>query len=417
MLKTEKKILALLSFFHAVLLGSVFYPVLAAVFQMKTAEAYSYLVSSLWLFAAVAVSYWGIRRIKGFFGYLLIAVCTCCGILGLSRCILTTILAALIFLIRCYVRIRRGQIRKLMQEMPGETGAQMDKELWEIPTLLDIPKMWHWGVFVLAYLLLVFLKREDLLRMVFWMLLTEIIICFLFTYIDRMVSFIAAKQHIANLPGRSVRRISYLVFGIGVLFLMVFLLPAVLYNEEPLTKIRLKPREIVVKTEQETQQQVSGGMEEMLANLVGEVKEPPRWMSLLSEFIRYAALTVLMLGIIFFLCKMGKQALQSFAGGAEEEDEIVFLGEESQEKLYGSDGKIRSGEKWNSPNKKIRRRYKKVITQRRKQRPAGWESPTELEAAADLSGIADGERFHRLYEKARYSREGCNREEAQEYRI
>ncbi len=405
------------SFLHAVLLGSVFYPVLSAVLQMKTAEAHSYLMRCFWLFVPVTVSCWGIRRIKGFFGYFLITVCTCWGIFLLSHCILTTILAALIFLIRCYVRIRRGQLRKLMREMPGETGAQMEKELWEIPTLLDRPKMWHWGVFVLAYLLLILLKREDLLRTVFWMLLGEIVISFLFNCIDRMVNFIAAKQHIANLPGRAVRRISYLMFGIGVLFLTLFLLPAVLYNEEPFTKLRLKPREMTEWTEQEIQHQVGGGMEEMLSDLAGEAKEPPRWLHLLSEVIRYAALTAIVLGAVYLLCKLGKQALQSFAGGTEEEDEIIFLGEESREELRGRNGKIRSGEGWNSPNKKIRRRYKKVIARGSKQRPAGWESPAELEEAADLGGVADDERFHTLYEKARYSRGGCSREEAQEYRI
>lgn len=414
MLKTEKKMLAVLSFFHAVLLCSVFYPVLAAVFRMKTAETHGYLLQCLWLFVPVLISYWSIRRIKGVFGYLLIAAGTCWGIFQFTDCILTTVLTVLIFLIRCYVRIRRGQIRKLMQEMPGETGANLEKELWEIPTLLDCPQMWHWGLFALAYLLLIFLKREDLLRTVFWLLLAEIVICFLFTCIDRMMNFIAAKQHIANLPGRAVRRISYLVFGIGVLLLTVFLLPAVLYNEEPLTKIRLEPRETIAEIEQETQQQADGGMEEMLAGLIGEVKEPPRWLILLSELIRYAALTAIAFGAIYILCRLGKQALQLFASGVEEEDEIIFLGEEAQEDLRGGAGKFRSDEKWNSPNRKIRRRYKKVIIRGRKQRPAGWESPAELEASADLKNVADKEKFHMLYEKARYSREGCTKEEVQD---
>lgn len=415
MLKTEKKILTVLSFGHAVLLGSAVYPALAAILGMHAGEAQCYLLRCLWLFVPVFASWWAIRKIKGFLGYLLISAAVCWGIFGLTRCILTTGLAVLIFLIRCYVRIRRGQIRKLMQEMPGEAGAQMERELWEIPTLLDSPRVWHWGVFIFVYLLLIILKRDDLLRMVFWLLMGEVIICFLYTCTEHMVNFIAAKQHIANLPGHAVRRISWLVFGIGSLFLGIFLIPSVLYREEPLTKIHLEAREIAVQTEQELQQDMGPGMEEMLEGMIGEVKEPPRWLIILSEIIRYAATAAVLFGAIYMVCRIGKQALQSFAGGVQEEDEIIFLGEETQEGVHGGTAKVHLGEKWNSPNRKIRRKYKKTIIHGRAQKPGGWESPKELEKSADLSSIADEEVFHTLYEKARYSREGCSSEEAKGY--
>ena len=48
--------------------------------------------------------------------------------------------------------------------------------------------------------------------------------------------------------------------------------------------------------------------------------------------------------------------------------------------------------------------------------PAGWETPSELETKAQLVRDASTDKLHTLYEKARYSREGCTSEEAEALR-
>ena len=68
-----------------------------------------------------------------------------------------------------------------------------------------------------------------------------------------------------------------------------------------------------------------------------------------------------------------------------------------------------------SPNMRIRRQYKKTIKKAGKYQPTGAETPAELEERNELSG--DGmRRLHDGYEKARYSREGCTKEEAEALR-
>ena len=64
---------------------------------------------------------------------------------------------------------------------------------------------------------------------------------------------------------------------------------------------------------------------------------------------------------------------------------------------------------------RIRRQYKKAIKKAGKYQPTGAETPAELEERNGLSG--DGmRRLHDGYEKARYSREGCTKEEAEALR-
>ena len=54
--------------------------------------------------------------------------------------VMTGLMAAVIFLIRGYVRIRKGQLKKAAQELPAGSMPLADMEAWEIPTLLDEPK-------------------------------------------------------------------------------------------------------------------------------------------------------------------------------------------------------------------------------------------------------------------------------------
>ena len=51
--------------------------------------------------------------------------------------VMTGLMAAVIFLIRGYVRIRKGQLKKAAQELPAGSMPLADMEAWEIPTLLD----------------------------------------------------------------------------------------------------------------------------------------------------------------------------------------------------------------------------------------------------------------------------------------
>ena len=51
---------------------------------------------------------------------------------------------------------------------------------------------------------------------------------------------------------------------------------------------------------------------------------------------------------------------------------------------------------------KIRRSYRKFIRKNRKDRPAKFETPTEIETAAGVVDTTEGKELHKLYEFARY---------------
>ena len=74
-------------------------------------------------------------------------------------------------------------------------------------------------------------------------------------------------------------------------------------------------------------------------------------------------------------------------------------------------------EKDSSPNAVIRRLYKKKIKAGIKGKIPFWASPTELEIMAQWQESVSEKELHLLYEKARYSKEGCLKEELNRYNL
>ena len=60
-----------------------------------------------------------------------------------------------------------------------------------------------------------------------------------------------------------------------------------------------------------------------------------------------------------------------------------------------------------SPNAFIRRKYMKTIKKAKKSAPDEWLAPEEIESFAGV----ENKTLHHVYEKARYSREGCTAED------
>ena len=138
--------------------------------------------------------------------YLLVCAAAAVCMNALSGCLLTGILTALIFLIRGYVRIKRGKLKKMLQEMPGEAGAELDKELWELPTLLDAPEALHWMVFAGYYVILLYLRKGSLLNRIFFLAVVDVFPVFIFEYLSGLRIFLEDHGKIANLPKKSVKK-------------------------------------------------------------------------------------------------------------------------------------------------------------------------------------------------------------------
>lgn len=101
----------------------------------------------------------------------------------------------------------------------------------------------------------------------------------------------------------------------------------------------------------------------------------------------------------------------------DEEDEIEFIKDNiPEEYLYLGDRKQEKPKrKLTSANELIRRKYRKRIKGTLHKKIPLWATPKELESLAEWEQSGKDRELHRLYEKARYSKEGCQMEEFDRY--
>lgn len=451
--KIEDQLLAVLSWMHTVLLFSGFYLLLAAILNLEKRQGFKYLGNCLWLFLPAISSWFAIRKIKGFPGYLAVSAAVTAFLWIVSKNPMTILFSGMIFLIRCYPRVGRGKRRQ------EEFGDVEEKQIWEIPTILDQPRVPHWLIFTGCYLGIILVRGSYLLGTVLALLIVEIFICYAFHSIHSLKEFIHTHKRIANLPVASMQRMQRAILGITVVLLVLFVLPAVFYGKEPLTGLtKLKAvMNIEVPVEEEAQPmevQADGGMQDMLETIRQEDSfQIPAWVEQLFEIITYILIGLMIVGAAAAVYLAFRHMMASFALGREEDEVILLDVQEAQSRRLAR--KIRR-ERDSSPDQAIRRAYKRTIRKYSGVTPDGWKTPRELEESAGLrkSGCGNGatidydetagqdgkkltavrhsveteyicenvqemetdlERYHEIYEKARYSALHCQEAEKEEF--
>lgn len=129
------------------------------------------------------------------------------------------------------------------------------------------------------------------------------------------------------------------------------------------------------------------------------------------KILLYVLLFLLVLCVVYGIyCYLKKNK-------TDEGDLVEFIGEEEPEERIFLRRKrgIRKLRKTISANELIRKIYRKRIKAKMGKKIPLWASPKELETLAQWQETKENCQLHRLYEKARYSKEGCEKAEVDEY--
>ena len=244
MIKEKSPTLILLSWIHNILLFEGIYVLAAAIREIRGRGAVFFLLGGLILIFPIALSYIVVRRCRNLGIFLVFSLAVTWGIQAVSRDLLATLLTAFVFLFRIYVKIKQGEIRRKMQEMPGEAGAQEDREMWEVPTLLTAPRTPYCLIFAAMYLGVVSFHRQALLNLMLGLLGAEICVCLAYRYLERLDGFVRQNVRVANLPAHTMKRIGNAILLAGIAGLAICMLPAAIYHKEPLSDLRFESPEM-----------------------------------------------------------------------------------------------------------------------------------------------------------------------------
>lgn len=418
--------LDILSYFHSFVLFWGIYPLIGKAYIYDSFHPMTFCSVGLLLFLPIISSQYLIRHTKHLWSYLLfgIGISYFTGILAegisnylslpkLTHRILASLLSLLLFLIHGYIRIKKSQLQKSFQELPNSSTEKIDYTKLELPMFLDAPHPLHWIWFVLLYFVGVFLKDDFLWHFAFYLLLTDIILCFIHQYISRFFSYLSGHLKDVTVPLQTMKKTVNIILLCILPLLFLFVLPALLYGKEPLTEI--KPKPITIEYHQEfgtqTNEPVQQANPDMMFGEVEPLFEIPEWLEKLMNILPYVICIVIVIVLLIAIYNACRRAGKFFA--SETEDEIEFL-----DKGFSDTGSFLSVSKEKgrfSPNMKVRKLYKKVLRKAyRKNTPSPSYTPFELEKNAGFDATDNFHKeLHYYYEKARYSKDGCSEEDAQ----
>lgn len=139
-------------------------------------------------------------------------------------------------------------------------------------------------------------------------------------------------------------------------------------------------------------------------------------MNQLLEHIFNIVLIVLLMLLVLFLvyflyCYLKRDR-------KDEGDVVEFIKKEEEvSSLYQEHSKKQESKREQSPNAIVRKLYKKKIKSSMKTRIPYWATPYELEELAEWVKKGNESVLHNLYEKARYSKDGCLKEDLDRYKL
>ncbi|MBR2529347.1 MAG: hypothetical protein IKE58_12880 [Blautia sp.] len=291
--------------------------------------------------------------------------------------------------------IRRNEI--------GRRKALRENDIGWVPRYSFLERPGRAGIVCLAlcYTVGLLLPEPVLCDLAFGTSFAYLLLWLPYHGINKKEAYLASTDYIRHVPQRRIRTIS-LAF---ILVTMTALAAAGCLGILALPYRHYITFRLPVRLAYETEP------EELYRPMMPEMAELPDWMGEGQEphqtaawaLVLQAAATVLsflILGLI--LTRLLKMRFLSFRDSYEDGDLSVSLKKDEEETRRPI--QRRRHHPSSGDGEEIRRKYRRTIRRHRRDIPAPWETPADIEEKANLANTPEGDILHTMYEKARYGR-------------
>lgn len=372
--------LTVIPWLHCAMILAPLYAALASVvYREENPESSYYFFRALGFVVPVAVLSLSARYLKWLWQFLLVILALAAGTLWLSKCWIATVIVLILSSVKLTARVR-------------ECESVLDSPHLVGPVAFLLPAIYS------GYMGDVFLQKASVLLAAIYLVMT-----LAYRGLERLENYLSINRSMADFPGRRIGISGGAVFGGASLLILLVAVPLILMNYSfiafhPAERGSRVPPPIQDSKPVQTHDAL---MEWMMGE--SEQAEPSVVMAVLGDIVLVLAVVGAVGLVLYGIYALYKQ----FSRTVQEKNDVIESTVDLQEDLSWrqEDRKIRRLDF--SPNGYIRRKYKKTISAKTKEAPQKWQSPLEIERDA---GVAD-ETLHALYEKARYSREGCTKED------
>ncbi len=410
----RRKVKIVTGWLHVTLILALLPPVIYAVGAEQNMETGRTLYFKCLLIALpVVVTGIAIEKCRGLFSYLLVCALTFAATWALGWAAAGSLhrngdaFGYLLILLAetLFVAVRR-LVARLHEKREEE--ARKKNEPTEAPysDILKEPSFMMLLYFGVIYVMALYMNSPEVCNEAFFSAPVYGAAALLYRYVSETETYLSLNKRTCNLPAKRIYGIGNGVLAIFLLLLMAAVLPSFLAisgREYRDLRNGFENWNLEYNVGAGTQNMPGGA--EMLPDWVREMGEPkptPVWAAVLFYAIGAAVLLLLTAALV----KMILDMFREFRGTRDENGDIVEeLKDTDEEYLNVAEAPKRGGGRRLSERERIRRQYRKFIRKHRKERPAAYESPAEIEAKAGIAQSGEGKEMHVRYEYARYGKE------------
>ncbi|MBQ6788004.1 MAG: hypothetical protein IJO85_09805 [Lachnospiraceae bacterium] len=404
----RERVKQVLEWIHATLLFPLWIPVLYELGDIQGAE-YGYILylKSFLIVIPVIVTSIAVKKCKSLFAYLGASLVAAVATLALAW-ILQPTEYGMVYVVglgaECgFLIIKRFRDRL---RMAVERQDSADDPFWEPSfSVLNRPTFGTLGYFVVIYVIGMAFMSKTTCDEAFFTAMFYVFVVILHVFLVETKDYLRMNRQVSGLPSKRIYGIAGGTLGFFMILIFLVSIPSILtIPMRQYTDIRTWSTgeiEIVGGMDAEIEHESTPSIQEQLDMLGGEYQEPrelPMWIKAMLA-VGVVAIMLLILGAII------KEILNVFSDFRETYDDdngdkIEVLEEEESATFI----KHSSGEAEDMETRSVRKRYRKMIRKHRKDKPAVYESPTEIEELAGLLDDKEMQKLHIEYEAYRYGK-------------
>lgn len=400
---------------HATLIFAVLIPLACAVcFTSDPAGTIPFYLKCLLILIPILLTDYAVRHIRSLFLYIFFCIVVFAVMGGIVFCFWHMAernggggLYQMCYSIGILVETIAVVIMRFCDRIKAARREREDPLAPEEPGFLNLPALSRVWFFVVLYLIGICLNAKTLCDITFFSAV-------LYTFLALVYEYTGAAEHYLSLNKRTKGISKRRIYGIGFSMLCVFavflflgMLPAIfLAGQRQYTDVRewfrdLGPIPLEYDPMMDFQAPVSGGADMMeLLDLDGPPPEPSK----LATAVLYVLGFVCMMAFVYGMFLVIRQVFRDFRDSHDENGDLIE--ELEPEKIIDKEAFFQKMG-WRGVENEaqhIRRKYRKTIRRHRKDRPAPYESPAEIEALAGLGRDEQMQKLHVQYETVRYGK-------------
>lgn len=274
----------------------------------------------------------------------------------------------------------------------------------KVISFLDHPALSFVWYFVVFYLFGILLNAKLLCDIAFYSAIVYTFLALIYEYFGTTKAYLERNKRTKGIPRRRLYGVSFSMLLVFLMLLFAGMMPAVfLAGQRQYMDIRdwfgnVGPVPVEYESDAVFQQPMMGGADwtELLDD-----EEPSKAVNAILWVIGIACALAFLYGVILMI----RQVLEDFRSSRDENGDIVE--EISDDQILQRKEVIlnrKARRQTESEAERIRRKYRRMIRKHRKERPAPYESPAEIEEYAGLKDDEQMQQLHREYEEVRYGK-------------